>query len=141
MGMTIRGSSWAFAAFGTGLATLALVACGGAGDSVSAEAVREAAREHVEASGGRMEFEDPTRGEKVELAFDHVHSGVETTEGRRQVVCVDFRSEDGTVYDVDFYVGRAETTDALVVEDTVVHKVGDEDVLSASRRAELDRES
>jgi hypothetical protein len=136
---TLRG----FAAFGGGLATLALVACGGGGgDTVSAEAVREAAREHVEASGGRMEFEDPTRrGEKVALAFDHVHSGVATTEGGRQVVCVDFRSEDGTTYDVDFYVDRAETTEQLLVEDIVVHKVGDEDVPSASRRAELDRES
>ena len=127
-----------FATRGAGLAVLVLVACGG--DAVSAEAERETVREHVEASGRRMEFENPTRGEKVELAFDQVHSGVETTEGGRRVVCVDFRSADGTVYDADFYVDRAETTDALLVEDTVVHKVGDEDVLSASRRAELDRE-
>ncbi len=45
------------------------------------------------------------------------------TAGGRQVVCVDFQASDGTVYDVDFYLYRGASTDAFIVEDTVVHKV------------------
>ena len=61
-----------------------------------------------------MTFDDPTGEGRLTLAFDHVHDGVHATEGGRQVVCVDFKSADGTVYDVDFYVDRAGSTDTLV---------------------------
>ncbi len=103
----------------------------------SADAVREAARKHVEASAGRLRLEDPTRGETIELTFDHVHEGVKATQGGRQVVCVDFRSADGKLYDVDFYVDRTDGAGDLVVEDAVVHEVDGKDVLSSERRDEL----
>lgn len=124
-------------------AILALaLACGGAAsDDAAAEAVRDAVRKHVQSSGGEMRFEDPTRDEPVAMRFDHVHEAVHPTEGGRQVVCVDFQGPDGTVYDVDFYVDREGTTEDLLVEDAVLHKVGKKDVLTEARRQQLDQAS
>jgi hypothetical protein len=71
------------------------------------------------------------------LHLDRIHEEVRTTEAGRQVVCVDFKTADGTLYDVDFYM--AIETDGSVVEDVVVHKVGGEEALP-ERRAELERQ-
>ena len=133
-----RGGVWIVA----GIATLVTLSAGCTGDAVDGtapEAIRNAAEEHVGEAGGEMIFDDPSGDGQVTLAFDHVHDGVKTTGGGRQVVCVDFKSADGTVYDVDFYVDRAEATDTLLVEDAVIHKVSAKNVLSDARRAELDR--
>ncbi len=123
------------------LAALAIVSAAhaGAADDAAPEAVRQAADEHARASGGEMTFDDPSGAGRLTLAFDHVHDGVKATEGGRQVVCVDFKSADGTVYDVDFYVDRSEESGALLVEDAVIHKVGGKNVLVDARRSELDR--
>jgi len=136
MNRTSRCSSRALAALSllaTALGTLVAAA-----DDLAPEAVRAAAAEHVRASGGEMTFDDPRGSGRITLAFDHVHDGVKTTEGGRQVVCVDFESADGTVYDVDFYVDREEATSGLLVEDAVIHKVSGKSVLPEARRAELD---
>lgn len=126
------------------VATLALaagsLACGGGGgEDTTAEAVRQAAERHVREAESQMTFDDPQGEGQLTLVYDHVHESVKDTPGGRQVVCVDFRSADGTVYDVDFYVDRAPGTEDLVVEDAVVHKMGDRNVLSEARRAELDQ--
>jgi len=125
------------------VAAIALVAgslaCGGDGGSATAEAVRQAAESHVREAGNQMSFDDPEGEDHLTLFYDRVHEGVKPTPGGRQVVCVDFESAEGSVYDVDFYVDRPAGADALVVEDAVVHKVGDRNVLSEERRAELDR--
>jgi hypothetical protein len=115
------------------------VARAGAADDAVPEAAREAARRHVQASGGEMTFDDPDGNGRLTLAFDHVHDGVKATEGGRQVVCVDFKSTEGTVYDVDFYVDRAEAAGELLVEDALIHKVSGKNVLPDARRAELER--
>ncbi len=132
-----HGTGWSLATLAI-LATL-LAAHAGAADDATPEAVREAAAKHVQASGGTMTFDDPSGDGRLTLAFDHVHDGVKSTEGGRQVVCVDFKSADGTVYDVDFYVDRTGASGDLVVEDAVIHKVGGKSVLPDSRRSELDR--
>ena len=119
---------------------LVVLSVGCAADDLASKAVREAAEEHVRASGGEMSFDDPTGDGQLTLTFDHVHDGVQATEGGRQVVCVDFKSADGTLYDVDFYVDRSEGSDALLVEDAVIHKASGKNVLSDARRAELDRQ-
>ena len=119
--------------------SLVFLSVGCAADDLAPKAVREVAEEHVRASGGEMSFDNPSGDGQLTLAFDHVHDGVKATEGGRQVVCVDFKSANGTVYDVDFYVDRAEATDTLLVEDAVIHKVSGKNVLSDARRAELDR--
>ena len=133
---TARHARW-----GSMLTALAfgLAAQAGSADEAAPEAVREAAAEHVRASGGEMTFDDPSGDGRLTLSFDHVHDGVKETSGGRQVVCVDFKSADGAVYDVDFYVDRAEASGDLVVEDAVVHKVSGKSVLPDARRDELDR--
>ncbi len=133
-----RGGVWIVAGIAT-LVTLSAGCTGDAADGAAPEAVRNAAEEHVRDAGGEMVFDDPVGDARLTLVFDHVHDGVKATEGGRQVVCVDFESADGTVYDVDFYVDRAEATDTLLVEDAVIHKVSAKNVLSDARRAELDR--
>ena len=133
----VRGG-WIGAALAVALVVLS-VGSGRAADDPAPKAVREAAEEHVRASGGEMTFDDPSSDGQLTLAFDYVHDGVKATEGGRQVVCVDFKSADGTVYDVDFYVDRSESSDALLVQDTVIHKVSGKNVLPDARRVELDR--
>jgi len=131
---------------GATLATLALalIALAGCADETAQqttpEAVRAAAEAHAQASGGQMSFDDPSGDGRLTLAFDHVHEGVKQTSGGRQVVCVDYRSTDGTLYDVDFYVDREEASGELVVEDAVLHKVSGKNVLPDTRRDELDRD-
>jgi hypothetical protein len=89
-----------------------------------------------------MAFDDPRGEGRLVMAFDHVHEGVHGTEGGRQVVCVDFKDEAGTLYDVDFYLDdTGGVTAGLVVEDAVLHKVDGENVLPADRRKELDARS
>jgi len=127
---------WMLTALAFGLAAQA-----GSADQPAPEAVREAAAEHVRASGGEMTFEDPSGDGRLKLAFDHVHDGVKATDGGRQVVCVDFKSADGTVFDVDFYVDRAAASGDLLVEDAVIHKVDGKNVLPDARRDELDRKN
>lgn len=118
------------------------LACQDSSTMAAPEAVRRAAAAHVEAADGRMSFDDPRGEGRLELVFDHVHEGVHETEGGRQVVCVDFEDEAGTLYDVDFYLDdRGGATAGLVVEETVLHKVDGENVLSADRRKELDGRS
>ena len=55
-------------------------------------------------------------------------------------MCVDFQARNGTVYDMDFYLDRGVSTDAFVVEDTVVYEVAGENALSPARQDELDRQ-
>jgi hypothetical protein len=98
-------------------------------------------RAQITANGDRITLPDPTRGAPVDLVFDHVHDGVETTEGGRQVVCVDFRASDGTLYDVDYYVARPPAGGDILVQDTVVHKVAGKAALSDEERARLNRQA
>jgi len=140
MSHTPRGSLRLAASAVTAIALAAgSLACGGERGGATPEAVRQAAESHVREAGHRMTFDDPQGEGQLTLVYDHVHEGVKDTPGGRQVVCVDFESADGTVYDVDFYVDRAADTEELVVEDAVVHKVGERNVLPEARRAELDQ--
>jgi hypothetical protein len=99
---------------------------------------QKAVRQHLESDAEwQLDLEEPD-GEAVgPLHLDRIHEEVRTTEAGRQVVCVDFKAADGTLYDVDFYMTIE--TDGSVVEDVVVHKVGGEEALP-ERRAELERQ-
>jgi len=134
---TARRARWGALLTALTFGLAAQAAC--AADSATPEAVREAAAEHARASGGEMTFDDPRGDGPLTLAFDHVHDGVKQTSGGRQVVCVDFKSADGAVYDVDFYLDRASASGDLRVEDAVIHKVGGKNVLPDAQRDELDR--
>lgn len=143
--------------------TLALAACGGSPDGGSAtdgqeatppenagtesaptpaadlspEQVRQAVADRITEGADSITVTDPTTGEKVRLAYDHVHENVKTSEGGRRFVCVDFRGPDGTVHDVDYYLDVEDGDPA--VEDRILHKVGDENVVPDSIRRRLDR--
>lgn len=114
-----------------------LAACGGGKESaVPAAEVKDAIAAHIRGAGDTLTLTDPRVGAPVSMTFDHVHESVNETPGGRYVACVDFRDVDGTVYDVDYYVGREDG--ALRVEDLVLHKAAGESVLAADRRARLD---
>lgn len=108
----------------------------GAADPDEATAVRAAITDSIASQKNTVSVTDPRTHSPIELTFDHVHEGVEATPGGRQVACVDFHAADGTVYDVDYYVKRA--NGSYRVADVVMHKAGAEDVLPSSDRARLD---
>lgn len=116
-------------------ATLA-TACGSQAGDVPAADIRSAIAEAVRARGDTLTLTDPRTGAPVLLRFGHVHEGVELTGGGRYTACVDFRDAQGTVYDVDYYVDRED--DRFAVEDVVMHKAGEVDVLPPGERARLD---
>jgi len=110
--------------------------CGAQDPKPSAAITRDVVRAYIdERGGGEMAFEDPASDEVVVLALDRIHDEVRVSEGGRQVVCVDFRAEDGTAYDVDYYVGG---DPRLEVQDVVIHRAGGETVLSDAQRARLE---
>lgn len=117
-------------------ALLAILAgCGGAED-VPAEAVRATIADTIHAQGDSLILAEPGSGDPLVMRFDHVHEAVDPTPGGRYVACVDYVGPDGTVYDVDYYLDDPDGT--LRVEDVVLHKVADENVISDSERARLD---
>lgn len=112
-----------------------LAACGSGGADVSAEQVRATIAEDIHAQNDVITLTDPRTDAPLQLAFDHVHEGVEETEGGRYFACVDFRTADGTVYDVDYYVDGE--GGSYEVEDVVLHEVDGENLISDEERARL----
>jgi len=109
-------------------------------DAATAENVKQTVREHIagKQSGkrsGKAAFEHPRTGEDLEMSFDYVHDHVKQSEGGRYFVCVDYRGQDDTVYDVDYYLDESEG--GLAIEDEVLHKIGDQNVISDARRQRL----
>lgn len=113
-------------------------ACGEA-TVVEEEAARDAIAQEIQAAGGTLTLENPRSGESERLTFDHLHESVEVSEGGRYVVCADFLADDGTVWDLDYYVNR--NGDDYHVQDTVVHMIGEEEVISDAERERLDSRS
>lgn len=107
-----------------------------AADPDEAAAVRAAITDAIASQKNSVTVTDPRTSTPIQLTFDHVHDGVETTPGGRQVACVDFRAADGILYDVDYYVKRENGN--YSVGDVVMHKAGSEDVLPSDKRAGLD---
>ena len=121
------------------VAAVSIVAAScGAADPDEAGAVRAAITDAITSQQNTVTVTDPRTNSPIQLKFDHVHEGVETTPGGRQVACVDFRAGDGTVYDVDYYMKRE--NGSYGVGDVVMHKAGAEDVLPSDERARLDAE-
>lgn len=124
--------------FGALAATTALwsAACRSRADESAADGVKAAITAAIQSQGDSITVTDPSTGQPVTLAFDHVHESVDATAGGRRVACVDFRAADGRVFDVDYYVGRRDGQ--LGVEDVVLHEVGGKSVIACSTRARLD---
>ena len=99
------------------------------------DAVKAAITEDIQAQGETVAFPIPGADGDVDLTFDYVHGTVHETAGGRYSACVDFKAEDGTVYDVDYYVGGSEGS--FAVAEAVVHKVSGESVLSDEEMTRL----
>lgn len=119
------------------LAVPGIAGCGG-GSEPSAHVTRSVVREYIRERGDHMAFQDPSSGEVVEMTFVSIHDPVRDTAGGREEVCVDFKGKHGTVYDMDYYLGGAPH---LEVQDVVMHRAGDETVISDAERARLEDES
>src|SRR5262249_19023341 len=127
VGMRHRFSSYALMS----VASLLIAGCSGGGED--AAIVRNAVNQHI-TSEQFVYVTDPRSGNtvQVDLASMQVQDAVDQTAGGRQLVHVTFKAEDGTTYDVDYYVKR--DGEAFRIDDVVTHMAGNEDVLPASMR-------
>lgn len=97
---------------------------------ITKEDLSHAIREHVEAvaseHGGTYPLEDPETMETLELTLSKVHEErLAQTAPHTYFACVDFEAQDGTVYDVDFFM-KGDSADALEFQEFSIHKVDGE---------------
>lgn len=93
---------------------------------VSLEEIDKAIRAHIDevakASGGRFPVKDEVLNKTWQLELVRVHKDrLQALADGSYFACVDFRAEDGTMVDVDFFLKKKGSD--LVVTDTTVHKV------------------
>jgi hypothetical protein len=93
---------------------------------VSVEAIDASIRSHIEekskTSGGRFEVRDDVLNKTWSLELVRVHKDrLQALEDGRYFACVDFKTTEGTMVDVDFFLKKE--GDKLVVTDTSVHKI------------------
>ena len=92
------------------------------------DAVAAFIRDYVEHTPpmGRVTIEDPETGETLNLALDKVHrERLAMVKPDKYFVCADFKADDGTVYDLDFFVrrtGEGEGQFELIEDKTSLHK-------------------
>ena len=70
---------------------------------------------------------DPRDGSVLELTFDHIHETVHTVGDSSRYACVDFKDQEGKVYDVDVYVRNSGDVARLVL-----HKVNGQAVVQSA---------
>lgn len=86
------------------------------------KAIKEQIAEKSKATGGKFQVRDDVLDKTWSLELVRVHSDKLTQlDATTYFACVDFKADDGTMVDVDFYA----KTDAgkLKLTDTTVHKV------------------
>jgi hypothetical protein len=93
---------------------------------VSTDDIDSAIRAHIEsaakASGGRFAVKDDVLKKTWQLELVRVHKDrLQALADGSYFACVDFKAEDGTMVDVDFFLKKK--GDDLLVTDTSVHKV------------------
>ncbi|MBI1936922.1 MAG: hypothetical protein HYS25_02245 [Ignavibacteriales bacterium] len=72
--------------------------------------------------GGYFPYYDKQTKTKLDLKFDHVHKGnLSKIADGVYFACSDFKSSDGKVYDLDFFI--KETDDGLKVTQQKLHKI------------------
>jgi hypothetical protein len=81
-------------------------------------------QESKKSKSGVFEMEDKQVGKRLLLTLDLVHRERLSQVGKDIFfVCADFKSTDGKVYDLDFFVGGTNKDNLAVLEDkTSVHK-------------------
>jgi hypothetical protein len=96
------------------------------GKKVSLDEIDKAIQGHIATvaknSGGRFPVKDDVLNKTWQLELVRVHRDrLQALENGSYFACVDFKAEDGTMVDVDFFLKKQ--GDELVVTDTSVHKV------------------
>ncbi len=70
---------------------------------------------------GRMSIRDEKTGQALELQLDKIHrERLAQTDEHTYFVCADFKSRDGEVFDLDFWVHQI--AHGLQVTETMIHK-------------------
>ena len=103
--------------------------------TITPEEIKSLVVEEIHAVNDTIALMHPTTGESVNLVYSSVHDMVMETPGGRQFVCVDFMGPEETTFDVDYYVSHRDGQ--WFVTDVVIHKVGDEEVLTEVERTRL----
>lgn len=100
---------------------------GAGGTELTKERLADAIEAHVaheaKSTGGDYVLKDPQTGETLRLELDKVHEErlAEVAEDT-YFACVDFVAQDGTLYDVDFFMEGTSTED-LEYQEFSIHKV------------------
>ena len=86
------------------------------------KAIREQIDEQAKATGGKFRVQDGVLLKTWNLDLVRVHTDKLTQlDEKSYFACVDFRADDGTTVDVDFYL--KDENGKLKISDTAVHKV------------------
>ncbi len=100
------------------------------------DAVRSAIRTEIHTAGKRLELTDPRNGQTVEMEFNHLDKEVRKTRGGRYVTSAEYHGKDRTVYRVDYYVDK--TDGHFEIEDVVMHRAGEQEVIPRVRHNRLE---
>jgi hypothetical protein len=86
------------------------------------KAIREQIEEKTKADGGTFKIHDAVLNKDWALTLVRVHTDKLTQlDADTYFACTDFRAEDGTLVDIDFYM--KEKDGKLALSDTTIHKV------------------
>ena len=86
------------------------------------KAIKDQIGEKAKANGGKFAVEDPVLKKTWQLELVRVHTEKLTQlDEKTYFACVDFKADDGTPVDVDFYMKNDGSK--LTLSDTTVHKV------------------
>jgi hypothetical protein len=93
---------------------------------VSLDQIDKAIRDHIatvsKSSGGRFPVRDDVLNKTWQLELVRVHKDrLQALADGSYFACTDFKADDGTMVDVDFFLKKQ--GDALAVSDTTVHKI------------------
>ena len=84
--------------------------------------IREQIEEKAKADGGSFKIHDDVLNKDWALTLVRIHTDKLTQlDADTYFACTDFRAEDGTIVDVDFYM--KDKDGKLVLSDTTIHKV------------------
>ena len=86
------------------------------------KAIKDQIAEKARANGGKLAVQDDVLSKTWRLELVRVHTDKLTQlDEKTYFACVDFKADDGTPVDVDFYMKN--DNDKLTLSDTTVHKV------------------
>ncbi|MBI5144438.1 MAG: hypothetical protein HZA30_05165 [Candidatus Omnitrophica bacterium] len=99
----------------------------GEGPMFSADEIIKGIKDHInkvtKANNGIFPLQDPVEGKSLNLKLQKVHEDKVSHIKKEDAcfACTDFIADDGTMYDVDFWM-KKDASGNLVVYDTKIHK-------------------